>query len=239
MSITILDNRDKEELQKNIDKVSEDVAELTEEIAKLPTGGGGSSVQADWAVNDENNPAFVKNRTHWLERPYEPIVVTESTVGAEGVDTVDVSVLFGYPAGTAVLYKVSDHVLTADDSVVSNVFITETDGGEYSGPVTVTGLDGMPGFYTVAVSVYDYENEQYHNEKSGLFSVAVSGDFTAEIGIVIPSTGLYIMRYDDTVASFEINADTYHTIDKRYLPDSCATKEYVDGLITGAIGGSY
>lgn len=34
----------------------------------IPTGsGGGTTVQADWSVNDSSNARYVKNRTHWKE----------------------------------------------------------------------------------------------------------------------------------------------------------------------------
>lgn len=186
---------------------------LSQEIAKLPTTGG---TQSDWSVNDEADPAFVKNRTHWLERSYEPIVVTPDMVGAEGVDTVDVSVPMGYPAGTVVMYKISDHLLTVEDSGVSQVYIENLDGTKYSGPVTVTEMDGVPGFFNVNCTVF--ADNAYNNEETKVYTVATSGDFTEELGIVIPSTGLYIVQFATTVAFFEINADTYHTINKRYLP---------------------
>ena len=218
-----------------VDEVArQQIAELTKEIAKLPTGGSGGN--ADWNAS-ESEAGYVKNRTHWVDRPYEPIVVTPESVGAEGVDTIDISVLLGYPAGSVVLYKIGDHILTVEDSGASQVYIMNVDGTECSGPVTVKEVDGMPGFYNA--KCYVYANGIYNNENAEVFSVAISGDFTAEFGINIPSTGTYIMKYDPSVASFEINADTYHTIDKRYLPDSYATKAYVDNLITGAIGGSY
>lgn len=49
--ITFLDNRDKEELQEQINNIS-----------------GGSSVQSDWNQSDETAPDYVKNRTHYEDK---------------------------------------------------------------------------------------------------------------------------------------------------------------------------
>lgn len=47
--------------------------------------------QADWSVNDESNPAYVKNRTHWIETVYTDGEVTSTTV------TSTQYVYLGYP----------------------------------------------------------------------------------------------------------------------------------------------
>ena len=33
----------------------------------ISSGSGGTTVQADWSVNDPSNPRHVKERTHWKE----------------------------------------------------------------------------------------------------------------------------------------------------------------------------
>lgn len=196
--------------------------------------GGGASVQADLEVNDESDPAYVKNRTHWMERPYEPIVWDGST---EGRDSIDLSLAMGYPAGSVVAYKISDHVLTANEMSASKVHVTLGGDLTYSGELSAT--EQIPNALWMAT--YDVKDEIGYDFYNGtLIVTAIAGDFTSELGAVIPSTGTYSLP-DTTGHSvyIDINADTYHTLDSRYLPESYATKEYVDGLITGAIGGSY
>ena len=76
------------------------IAELSEEIAKLPTTGGGAAVQSDWSVNDETDPAYVKNRTHREEPMYNlewdgdttgRFMIPLDIVGATGYVAVHVS----------------------------------------------------------------------------------------------------------------------------------------------------
>lgn len=190
------------------------------------------AAQSNWNENDPKSTAYVQNRTHWLERPYEPIVWDGST---DGRDSVDVSAMMGYPAGSVFVYKVSDHVLTKDEITASNMEV-DSNGGKGVG-ICDQIEDVVPdaiwtyGFYAVDENGYDLINVQ-------CVSTAIAGDFTATMGINIPSTGTYCMPLQFT-ANFRISADVYHTIDSHYLPESCATKEYVNNLITGAIGGSY
>ena len=42
--------------------------------------GGGTVVPADWAVNDPDDPAYVKNRTHWVDDPVQVTILPETTV---------------------------------------------------------------------------------------------------------------------------------------------------------------
>ena len=59
--ITLLDNNDKEELNKKID---DNVSELKSEIDNIHISG---QVQSDWAQNDKSAPDFVKNRPFYSE----------------------------------------------------------------------------------------------------------------------------------------------------------------------------
>lgn len=191
--------------------------------------------QSDWSVNDESDPAFVKNRTHWLERPYEPIVWDGST---EGRDSVDLSGL-----GIGVVYKISDKLFSLEELANVKVYATYNNV-IYNGEVyqAVDGSQAFIGLHENFVFIGKYttgyaNNGEYVEVEHGeLFVVNVAGDFTDSMGIVIPSAGIYA---SETLSVIELNNDTYHTIDKRFLPNSYATKEYVDNLITGAIGGSY
>jgi hypothetical protein len=191
---------------------------LTEEIAKLPTGGG----NADWNAS-EGEDGYVKNRTHWLERgPYDPILWDGST---EGRDSVDLSAVNGQPAGSIIAYKISDHVLTKDEISSSTVYASSE--GE-----TVQGkLNAVADFVPDAIWTTGYSLQHLNNNVVSEFAVgtiictAISGDYTGTMGVVIPSVGTYAMQNTNVGVGkhlVEINADTYHTIDERHLPDNVA-----------------
>ena len=182
------------------------VAKLSEEIAKLPQGGGGGN--ADWNAS-EGEAGYVKNRTHWVERPYEPIVWDGST---EGRDRIDLSIALGFPEGSFYVYKVSDCVMSEDDIAVSNV---EVDiGGFVSTNKFVEFNIAIPDSVWMAnVPVYDrYGTVEY---TLNFVFTAIEGDFTDTLGVNVPSVGTYC-----TDGAFEricINADVYHTIDKKFV----------------------
>lgn len=177
-------------------------------------GAGGAQVQADWMVNDPDNPAYVKGRTHWVERAYEPIVWDGST---EGRDSIDISFAMGYPPGTVFVYKISDHVLSKEEISRSKVYAT-IQGHTESGV-----LENVRDFLQDAIWFSEYTvrrkiDGSYEDFAwNYLFSVAISGDFSESFGVIIPSPGLYAMT--QTVEhEVEINANVYHCIDKKLLP---------------------
>lgn len=47
--------------------------------------GGAQGVQADWSIEDESNPAFIKNRTHWAKVVFEEVLPL-TTFQAEDYD---------------------------------------------------------------------------------------------------------------------------------------------------------
>lgn len=197
--------------------------------------GGGAAVQSDWDENDPNSPAYVKGRTHWMERPYEPIVWDGST---EGRDSVDLSPVYGYPAGSVLCYKISDHTLSKDELASCTVCATQ-DRETVEGTLTSVS-DFVPN--AVWMCNYSVRNDREYLAIGTLIMTALSGDFSSSLGVIIPSVGTYAIP-DEMYALLEINNDVWHTIDKRFLPDAFASEEYVDNAIaeaiTGAIGGSY
>lgn len=184
-------------------------------------GSGGVSVQSDWSVNDESDPAYVKNRTHWMERPYEPISWDGST---DGRDSVDVGPFLGYPAGLAIAYKISDHVLTKDELSISKVDAICARDGKAVVCEIKESYDLVPGaiwYADYADVVYDTDGSTYSTVNEMIICTSVQGDFSASMGIVIPSTGTYILRTDPNFASQSIRIsgeDVYHTIDPKFIP---------------------
>lgn len=188
------------------------ITALSEEIAGMQGGGG----NADWNAS-EGEAGYVKNRTHWLERPYEPIVWDGNT---EGRDSVDLSLMYGYPAGTAIAYKISDHVLTKDELVAANVDVPtyqyEQSGGFAEPADMVAGA-----MWYADYSIIDFEGGVLG--RGVVACTTVAGDFTTSVGIVIPSAGTYCLQ--QTASAIQIVGDVYHAIDAKYLPDGYATKE--------------
>ena len=193
-------------------------------------------VQPDWNQNDESQPDYVRNRTHWRERPYEPIVWDGST---EGRDSVDLSSPQGLPEGSIVLHKIAEYIPpeTLVGSKVCASTANETAYTEIDDYITlVDGALYHMNYYTL----HDDENEIPVDWASGqLVLSAISGDYSDSLGIVIPSAGIYAMQTSVVPHDLSISKNIYHQIDEEYLPSTIATKEYVDNLITGAIGGSY
>lgn len=189
-------------------------------------GSGGAAVQSDLSVNDESDPAYVKNRTHWLERPYEPIVWDGST---EGRDSVDVSLAFGYPAGSVVAYKISDHVLTKEEIGKSRVSAVVNNG------TTGTGtIHSLVDFVPETLWAYDIDVKDsvgYDLIVTKGISTTIAGDFSSSLGVNIPSVGTYClpMKID---ASIQIDADAYHIIDDRYLPADIAKTNQLNAYYT-------
>lgn len=202
-------------------------------------GAGGSSVQSDWNVNDEADPAYVKNRTHWMERPFEPIVWDGST---EGRDSIDVSAISGYPAGSLVFHKVSGQVLSPEMLTEANYYAVingETNEGNSVQDFTVT--DVVAGsVFVVAYKLKRRIETGLEDWAAGMVLVtSISGDFSDTLGLVIPSVGIYAMQQYGAPYDLKITGDIYHKLSAEFLPDTFASVDYVNELITGAIGGSY
>lgn len=177
-------------------------------------------VQSDWSQNDESKPDFVKNRTHWVEYPYPPIVWDGST---NGRDSVDLSIL-----GLGTVYKASDYMLTEDNASTSTPHIVNHDGYEWDGKFVYfadasTLAEIVPsGFAKLGeIDTDEYEDGSLISAWDSFVVVVfcVAGDFSNSLGISIPSTGTYYGRVDtDHFANVSIADLRYHHIDKKYLP---------------------
>lgn len=178
-------------------------------------GGGGGS--ADWNVNDPDAVGYVKNRTHWVENAFEPIVWDGST---EGRDSVDVSSFFGYPTGSIIIYKISDEVLTAEQIKVGTVFTTI---GRETATAEVVDWETLLSGSIYQVRYASFADNGYGNLEDFadgvLFVAGIAGDFTESYGVVIPSVGVYALPPDDH-HELRIQDIQYHTLDPKFIPDS-------------------
>lgn len=187
---------------------------------------GGS---ADWSVNDPEAAGYVKNRTHWLERAFEPI---EWDGDIEGRDSIDNSLWYGAPAGASVLYKISDQVLDVDTLSAANGYCTI---GAASVPLEIyyptQVVDGVVWFcqYNASRPLGD----SYEDFAGGdILLTAISGDFTDTLGVVVPSAGTYARQGAGGYGlhTLHFDWDTYHKLPAEFLPDTVATKDYVDDV---------
>lgn len=128
-------------------------------------------VQSDWNQNDETNPAYVKNRTHYKEVQVvsEPLNITWDG-NTEGL----VSAGSGY-------YKVSDIVLT--DEQIQGCKVTDPEGTQY----------------TVS-EIWQYVTVSETAVISELFAV-VREENAQIYNIVFPETGIYLVGTESSFVS--------------------------------------
>lgn len=164
---------------------------------RAPKGSIGA--QSDWNVNDETNPAYVKNRTHWTEK----VVDIRWDGNLEGHVTVD--------AGEgALLVHVSDEVLTVADLVGSTATVyigteqiaeskvlTESDCMESPGGAISIDSDLPVGFISPA---------DEHTEEG--------------VPVTLPKKGVYLFYVPDEIATRSITKETVHQLDPKFIPDS-------------------
>lgn len=147
----------------------------------------------DWNENDPNSTAYVKNRTHWVERGYEPIIWDGNT---EGRDFVDLTAL-----GAGPVYKISDRLLTVEE-LINSMCKTQQGFAYYEAPIleafdiSEAGI-GVPNGYAVVANYGTMRETDYGEEdfaRGSLFVFYEAGDFTSTLGVTIPSTGLYCIQ---------------------------------------------
>ena len=63
---------------------------LTMDGNTLKSSGGGASVQSDWNQNDDTQPDYVKNRTHYEEKAYVDYVLNLSSTRITGFSMPEV-----------------------------------------------------------------------------------------------------------------------------------------------------
>lgn len=169
-----------------IDNVDEQVSTLSEEIA---------ASTADWSVNDENDPAYVKNRTHYSDE-----IVIEWDGNTEGLYCV-----------ADKFYRVSDSVidnevikkgtikiLLSDDEIPLSLFWDdELNAGYITDDITITAS----GFF-ICVRVQNKVFSDITFEKTGVY-------FAKEI---------FDNRLDNYTTKFK-SAST-KPLDEKYIPST-------------------
>lgn len=168
--------------------------------------GAEVNVQADWSVNDETDPAYINNRTHW----YIPV----TTITLDG----SLSTLPTGNAGGETVYKVSD--LTPSISDLENVKIVFSDS--YTVDITsdyITEIGpGCISIYGDAVHIVTNQSGLAFNYNSLHYS--------------FPETGIYFVN---GLKKFQYGSAMYHQLDERYIPDTIARTSSIDAITNGEI----
>ena len=175
---------------KNKDEGSKKLA--TEEYAESLV------VQADMAENDSTSPAYVKNRLAWSEVIVEAVEITwDGEVGDKTTVTVD---------DNNVLVKVSDQVLTVEQSNELYLTFSDSDMGDY---IINAGTEGN--YYNGIVAIVSTAGWVYTNTDS---------DDT--VSVTFPEAGIYFCKYTNSTSTWYVNLlkrdadETVHQIDPKY-----------------------
>lgn len=181
-------------------------------------GTGGNGANADWSVNDPEAEGYVKNRTHSVERLFEPIIWDGNT---KGRDSCDASIPMGYDPGTVIVYKISDQVLSSDMLRQATVTNTITGGSIVSGKLNIISDFEAYGIYAGQKSLQYIDEDGYTTDHSSemIVSTSLVGDFTDTLGVTIPSAGTYCIQQYNAPFYTELSGDIYHQLDGRYLQE--------------------
>ena len=120
----------------------------SKELARVIIAGGGDSVQPDWDQNDSGAADYIKNRPFYDDTNVllEWDGNTEGLVAAVAVDEVE-----GFPAGTALAYKVAEYM-----DPESFVGATEIDSNGYLETIDEEDINRVEGVtYIVGLAVTD------------------------------------------------------------------------------------
>ena len=120
----------------------------SKELASVIIAGGGSSAQPDWNQNDSGAADYIKNRPFYDDTNVllEWDGNTEGLVAAVAVDEVE-----GFPAGTALAYKVAEYM-----DPESFVGATEIDSNGYLETIDEEDINRVEGVtYIVGLAVTD------------------------------------------------------------------------------------
>ena len=154
----------------------------------------GSSVQADMAQNDPEQPDYVKNRTHWVEGSGATIEWDGNT---EGRDSFEID--------GAIFYKVSDKVASYDDLI----------GGEFS-------LTEQQELFNGTLSEGDIEEgTNCYFFADGGMAIVLQPEFEiAGITLSAPSAGIYFGYADAGTYATKLSYGNLvvHKLDPKFMP---------------------
>ena len=171
------------------------------------------------------------------EQAFEPIYWDGST---EGRDVLDLSAI-----GYGVFYKVSDHAITLEEladmstALGSRVFSYGFEFLRDGKWMQSLSYDHSHSWLVqdAAFFVHCGEESDISRAAFGLLLIYQAGEFN---GVVVPSVGTYATFPFGDVSAFRMTRvpETIKPLDEKYLPESIATKTYVDEAVSNIPGGS-
>lgn len=180
--------------------------------ARINIGAGSPQVQSDWGQNDEGQPDYVKNRTHWTDDPVEAPVF-------EG-QSFDISFESFSNDGEGTIYF-GEGVEVSSDFVIGCTYVVYFNGTPYE---CIASLDEFDEFTIYIGNQSILENGTVGNGEP--FVIRCSGRW---IEVYTVTSGIY------TVSINEFQT-TYHTIDERYIPDTIARDSVKQDVLSGTVG---
>ena len=181
--ITILDNFDKQELQNQIDAIKEQ-----------------DSVQPDWNQNDPTQPDYVKNRTHYIDKPSEVITFDGDTNGKDFIDLNNDNLIV----------KVSDNTYTVEELIGASAFMNKY----YSVRLTEESIKQING----GLSVWAGAILIVHNPDTFASSISETFDIPPETNWTIGTYFIYVPSDSRWVSKLNL-PETAVRLDPKYLPN--------------------
>ena len=122
-------------------------------------------VQSDWSVNDETNPAYVKNRTHWKNDPIETVFLEETTVEVHGYAQVSTSLHFELGETYTVMFNGEKYECVAWDGEGEAVCI---------GNGSIYGGEGLGGNEPFSCDSYNHDGCYLNVAEDGIYTISIS-----------------------------------------------------------------
>lgn len=184
------------------------------------------SIQSDYAELDFNSPKFIQNKPFGEVQPYSGLLAIPAYTGEE-VSTNEVE----FPSGlTAHFVKIADLETDHQNTISSISEVELTNGKKYSGTGGAYGL----------MKKYDTDSSKC-TFGGGCYIVAVEEGMTyilsesgspEEYEFTFPEAGLYFLYFGWWPS--KISFDNFiKKIDETFMPESYATKNYVDDVLDG------
>ncbi len=123
------------------------------------------ATQSDWSVNDETNPAYVKNRTHWKNDPIETVFLEETTVEVHGYAQVSTSLHFKLGETYTVMFNGEKYECVAWDGEGEAVYI---------GNGSIYGGEGLGGDEPFSCDSYNHDGCYLNVAEDGVYTISIS-----------------------------------------------------------------
>ena len=158
----------------------------------------GSSIQSDWSANDETDPAYVKNRTHYSEAAY-----IEEFNGEVQIPSYDGAVSHGCRIDTIMLQNKTSYRVVFDGIEYILEATATTDGAFTTfGGLQLGNLDDYPFCIVSGMNTSDFDEFR---------KIETTEDYNGTYSLVIERLGEVVVP-----------------LNEKYLPDTLVTKDYLD-----------